>query len=116
MKFLIVFCFILGTAFAECDIEPLKNEIITEYKTNLPVTNEKGEIGHAKAKNFKVADYLMKLKNENLLIANFDLDIKWMNGKKQTVKSLVVATVNPQTCSIEKFDNKSTSNPSMAQK
>lgn len=105
MKFLIVFILISGSVFAKCDIEPLKNEIITEYKTNLPVSNEKGEIGHAKAKNFVVADYFMKMKNDNLLIANFDLDIKWMNGKKQTVKTLVVATVNTRTCTIESFDN-----------
>lgn len=105
MKFLIFFVLTLGELYAACDIKPLQKKIIREYKSSLPVTNEKGEIGHAKAKNFAVADYLMRIKNENLLIANFDLDIKWLSGKKQTVRTLVVATVNPKSCQIESYRN-----------
>lgn len=105
MKILIMFLFI-SSAFAspECDIEPLKDEIKTQYQFVLPVRNEKGEIGNAKARNFRISDYLMKLKNENFLIANFDLDIKWLKGTRQTVKTLVVATVNETTCTIDKYD------------
>src|SRR5665648_86000 len=115
MKFLICFFLLTSAAFAsDCDIEPLKQEIITQYKTNLPVTNEKGEIGHATAKNFVVADYLMKVKHENFLIANFELDIKWLTGKKQRVKTLVVATVDLGTCTIDSYESGDTMGSSMA--
>ncbi len=104
MKFLIILIAILNTAYAKCDLKPLRSKIIDEYQT-LPVTNSRGEIGHAKAKNFVVSQSLTRMKNDNFLIANFDLDIKWMNGKKQTVRTLVVATVNPKTCTIEHLDS-----------
>ena len=116
MKFLAFLLLFSTTVFADCDIEPLKQEIITQYKTNLPVTNEKGEIGHAKAKNFVVADYLMKVKNENFLIANFELDIKWLKGTTQSIKTLVVATIDPATCTIENYENGDTLGSSMASK
>lgn len=106
MKVLItLFMLISASAYtAECDISPLKKEIIGQYKTMIPVSNEKGEIGHAEAKNFVVSDYLMRVKNESFLIANFDLQIKWLKGDKQTVKSLIVATVDPATCKIEMYE------------
>lgn len=117
MKFLICFLLLTSAAFAsDCDIEPLKKEIIAQYKTNLPVTNEKGEIGHATAKNFVVADYLMKVKNENFLIANFELDIKWLKGSVQTVKTLVVATVDPATCTIDTYESGDTLGTSVSSK
>jgi hypothetical protein len=116
MKFFIFLLFISTAAFADCDMEPLKHEIISQYQTNLPVSNEKGEIGHAKAKNFVVADYLMKVKNENFLIANFELDIKWLTGKTQTVKTLVVATVDLGTCTIDSYESGDTLGSSMANK
>lgn len=103
MKFLLCLIFLSQLSIADCDINPLKEEIISQYKTHLPVTNEKGEIGHASAKKFVVADYLMKVKNENFLIANFELDIKWLKGTTQTVKTLVVATVNLTTCTIDEI-------------
>lgn len=114
--FLCLFLFVSASAFADCDIEPLKKEIISQYKVILPVTNEKGEIGHAKAKKFVVADYLMKVKHENFLIANFDLDIKWLNGQKQTIKTLVVATVDPATCTIDSYETGDTLGSSMSEK
>lgn len=116
MKFLVCILLFSTAAFANCDIEPLKKEIITQYKTNLPVTNEKGEIGHAKAKNFIVADYLMRVKNESFLIANFELDIKWLKGTTQSIKSMVVATVDPATCTIEQYENGDTLGSSMTKK
>jgi hypothetical protein len=104
MKLLmILFLLLANSAFADCDISPLQREIEKQYKTTLPVTNEKGELGHAQAKNFVIADYLMKMKNENFLIANFDLEIKWLKGHRQTVKTLIVATINPSTCNIEEY-------------
>lgn len=102
MKFLIALL-ISSSAYAECEIAPLKKKIIQEYQTNLPVSNSKGEIGHARAKNFVVSDYFIRMQNENYLIANFDLDIKWLSGKKQSVRTLVVATVNQETCQIEEL-------------
>jgi uncharacterized protein (DUF1015 family) len=118
MKFLFSLLLLVTTAsvYADCDIEPLKQEIIKQYKTNLPVTNEKGEIGNAKAKNFVISDYLMKMKNESFLIANFDLDIKWLTGKTQTVKTLVVGTVDPATCTIDTYEGGDTIGTSMAHK
>jgi len=116
MKFLFALLLLSTAAFAECDIEPLKKEIIKQYKTNLPVTNEKGEIGNAKAKNFVIADYLMRVKSESFLIANFELDIKWLKGEKQTVKTLVVATVDPSTCTIEGYESGDTLGTSMTAK
>lgn len=116
MKLLFALLLISSSVFAECDMEPLKNEIINQYKVNLPVTNEKGEVGTAHAKNFKVSDYLMRLKNENFLIANFDLDIKWLKGTKQTVKTLVVATVDLGTCTIDSYESGDTLGTSMADK
>lgn len=116
MKFIFALLLLSTAAFADCDIEPLKKEIKKQYQTNLPVTNEKGEIGNAKAKNFVIADYLMKVKNENFLIANFDLDIKWLKGDKQTVKTLVVATVDPSTCTIEGYESGDTLGTSLTSK
>lgn len=104
------------TVFADCDIEPLKKEIISQYSTTLPVSNEKGEIGHAKAKNFVVSDFLMKIKTENFLIANFDLDIKWLKGETQTVKTLVVATVDLGTCTIDSYESGDTLGTSLSSK
>jgi len=97
-----------GAFGADCAIEPLKQEIISQYQNLLPVRNEKGEIGYARAKNFSVPDYFVKMSSENLLIANFELDIKWLKGTQQTVKTLVVATVNPKTCLIENYERKTT--------
>jgi hypothetical protein len=117
MKLLISFFLLFSvSAFADCDIEPLKKEIISQYQTILPVSNEKGEIGHAKAKNFSVSDYLINMKSENFLIANFDLDIKWLTGVKQTVKTLVVATIDLGTCAIENYESGETLGSSMASK
>lgn len=104
-----LFLLLSTSAFGtECAIGPLKQEIISQYQNILPVRNEKGEIGHARAKNFTVADYFVKMSNENLLIANFDLDIKWLKGNQQSVRTLVVATVNPRTCEIKNYERKST--------
>lgn len=115
MKFLIALSILVsGMAFADCDLEPLKKQIITQYEMVLPVQNEKGEIGRAKARNFVVSDYLMKVKDESFLIANFELDIKWLKGNKQSVKTLVVANVNEASCEIEHFDSGDTFGTSMA--
>lgn len=116
VRYLLGLLLLSTAAFADCDIEPLKKEIMTQYSLNLPVKNEKGEIGNAKAKNFVVSDYLMKVKNENFLIANFDLDIKWLIGKTQTVRTLVVASVDPATCTIESYESGDTLGTSMAKK
>jgi hypothetical protein len=116
MKFFLTLFLISTTCFANCNVEPLKNEIIKQYKTNLPVSNEKGDIGNAQAKNFVVADYLMRIKSESFLIANFDLDIKWHKGRNQTVKTLVVATVDPATCTIEGYESGDTLGTSMTKK
>lgn len=117
MKYLILFLSLLSlNALADCDIAPLKEEIKAQYSSLLPVTNEKGEIGHARAKNFVVSDYLMKIKNESFLIANFELDIKWLIGNTQTVKSLVVATVDPATCTIENYEAGDTLGTSLSKK
>jgi hypothetical protein len=114
MKLLFALLILSSTAFADCDIAPLKKEIKDQYKSMLPVTNHKGEIGHAIAKNFKISDYLMKVRNENFLIANFDLDIKWMKGNLQTVKMLVVGTVDPATCKIDSYESGDTLGSSLA--
>jgi hypothetical protein len=117
MKFLISLFLLSSVVFAsDCDIEPLKKEIIAQYKTNLPVSNEKGEVGYANAKNFVVSDYLMKVKNENFLIANFELDIKWIKGTTQSVKTLVVATVDPATCQIDSYESGDTLGSSVTSK
>jgi hypothetical protein len=102
--------------YAECDIEPLKKEILSQYETILPVTNGKNEVGHAKAKNFIISDFLIRIKTENFLIANFDLDIKWLNGGTQTVKTLVVATVDLGTCTIDLYESGDTLGSSMERK
>lgn len=104
MKWVCLFLLLTTSAYAKCDLRPLKNEIISQYEVPMPVTNEKGNVGRAQAKNFKVSDYLMRLKNEYFLIANFELDIKWETGREQTVKTLVVGTVNPKTCKIESYN------------
>ena len=108
MKFIIFIIFIgfLARAFADCDIKPLKQKIISQYRDPLPVTNVQGEIGKALAKKFVVSDYLVNIHNESFLIANFELDIKWLKGKTQTIKTLVVATINVKTCTIEDFKSK----------
>ena len=117
MKFFISLMLLFSTSvFADCDIEPLKKEIISQYSQTLPVTNEKGEIGHAKAKNFVVSDYLMRIKTENFLIANFDLDIKWLKGETQSIKTLVVATVDLGTCTIDSYESGDTLGSSLTSK
>lgn len=112
MKLWICLCilFVTTSSFAnKCDIHPLREEIISKYQEEvLPVRNEKGEIGHARAKNFAVADYLLNFNHESILVANFDLDIKWLKGTSQTVRTLVVATVNPKTCTIENYERDNT--------
>lgn len=116
MKLILFLFLISNSVFADCDIEPLKKEIISQYQAPLPVTNEKGETGQANAKNFVVSDFLMKIKNENFLIANFDLDIKWKKGKIQTVRTLIVGTVDLATCTIDSYESGDTLGTSMAQK
>lgn len=105
MKWIFVFLLVTSSAFAKCDLAPLKDEIISQYKDPMPVTNEKGNVGRARAKNFKVSDYLMRLPKEYVLTANFELDIEWETGQTQTVRTLVVGSVNPKTCKIDKFNN-----------
>jgi hypothetical protein len=115
MKFaLLASLFFTSLAFADCDLEPLRKEIIKEYSSSLPVTNEKGEKGVAQGEDFVVSDYLMKIKNENFLIANFNLKINWQKGKEQLVKTLVVATVDESTCRIESLDSGDTMGSSMS--
>ncbi len=115
MKFALLSSLLLiSTAFAECDIEPLRKQIIKQYTTELPVTNEKGEKGEALGQDFVVSDYLMKIKSDNFLIANFNLKINWNNGKDQLVKTLVVATVDEATCQLEIFDHGDTMGSSMS--
>jgi hypothetical protein len=101
---------------ADCDIEPLKKQIVSQYTTPLPVNNEKGELGHAKGKNFVVADYLMRIKNESFLIANFEMDIKWLKGETQTIKTMIVANVDPATCTIESYESGDTLGTSMSKR
>lgn len=117
MKFLLALGLLISAqAFAECDVGPLKKEIVSQYKMIFPVHNEKGELGHAKAKNFVVSDYLMKVEDENFLIANFDLDIKWLKGGKQSIKTLVVANVDEASCTIEMLGKGNTFGSSMTAK
>ena len=93
-----------GQALAQtCDVDELRQEMIAAYDKNLPVNDEKGVAGIAKAKNIVVSDYLMKVETDNFLIANFDLDITWNNGDTQTVKTMVVSTVDLNKCTLEPF-------------
>lgn len=105
MKLFFLFLLVTTSAFATCDLVPLKNEIIKQYKEPMPVSNEKGEVGRAIAKNFRVSDFLMRLPSGSFLTANFELDITWETGKTQTVKTLVVGTVNTRTCKINGYKN-----------
>jgi hypothetical protein len=112
--FLLPVLLFFTNAFADCDLAPLKKEITAQYSKILPVKNEKGEIGHARPRNFVVSDYLMDIKSESFLIANFDLQIKWPRGQQQTVKTLVVATVDPATCRIDGFEGGDTLGTSLS--
>lgn len=107
LSFVLLLTFSL-TSFAECEMSPLQEQMMNQYQSTITVRNERGEIGHAKVKNFKVADYFIEIETERMLISNFELDIKWMNGKKQSIKSLVVASIDPETCFIKTIseDNK----------
>lgn len=117
MKFFLSFLSLISaSAFAGCNIGPLKKEIVTQYSKVLPVSNEKGEIGSAEGKDFVVADYLMRIKHDSFLIANFDMHIKWLKGDKQTVKTMVVANVDPATCTIESYESGDTLGASMSAK
>lgn len=107
MKLLfVIFTLFSHPALCGCNIKPLQKEIISQYQVPLPVKNAKGELGHAEVKKIVVSDHLMKLQNENFLVANFDLDIKWLKGKKETVRSIIVATVDTSTCKINGYVNK----------
>ena len=91
------------TVAQTCDVDELRQEMIAAYDKNLPVNDEKGVAGIGKAKNIVVSDYLMKVDTDNFLIANFDLDITWKNGDTQTVKTMVVSTVDLNKCTLEPF-------------
>lgn len=114
MKVFILLSFLCSSAFADCDMRPLKKKIVSEYKEPIEVTNERGEIGIAKGKKFVVSNYILEEKKEIFLVANFDLDIKWPTGREQTVRTLVVGTVDPISCSIRKFQD-GEDYPTMAQ-
>lgn len=102
MKFLAFFFLFSMDVFA-CDLTPLKNEIIAEYDRHQAVRNEKGELGYGRGTNFNVTPYM---KEDTLLIANFDLNIKWLTGKEQTVRTLVVAKINLKSCTIKSYDGR----------
>lgn len=109
----LIFIFLSTAALAECDLSPLRKQIVREYSAVLPVTNEKGEVGSGMGREFVISDHLMRVKNETFLIANFDMDIKWQTGEEQSVKTLLVASVDPATCLIEMYETGDTLGTSM---
>lgn len=105
MKFLIIL-FIFSSSLFACDISPLKREVINQYGKYQTVKNERGEIGHGKGENFSFSDELTYMMNDIFLIATFDINIKWLTGKIQTVRSMVVASVNRKTCKIRGYQQR----------
>jgi len=105
MKLLIFVLFFSASVLA-CDMTPLKKEVISQYGQYQAVKNERGEIGHGRGKNFKFSDDLTYMMNDIFLIATFEIDIKWLTGKKQTVRSMVVASVNERTCKIKGYQQR----------
>ncbi len=101
---LLAFLILNSLAFANCNVEPLRKEIIKEYSTSVDVTNEKGESGKARGQDFVISDYLMNINNEIFLIANFKLNISWPDGKNQLVKTIVVATIDESTCRVKALE------------
>lgn len=114
MKWTLLSFLFCTQALADCDLGQLRKEIIKEYSAALPVTNEKGEKGVARGQDFVVSDYLMKIKDENFLITNFNMKIDWKTGEDQLIKTLVVATVDETTCRIESLDPGDTMGSSMS--
>ncbi len=103
-------------AFANCDVDELRKEMVAAYDKSMPVNDEKGITGIAKAKNIVVSDYLMKVEVDNFLIANFDLDINWKNGDSQTVKTMVVSVVDLNKCTLRPFKTGDTLTDSLSLK
>lgn len=105
MRFLF-FLFLFSTPLLACDITPLKKEIISQYGQYQTVKNERGEIGHGRGSNFKISDELTYMMNDIYLIATFDMNIKWLTGKLQTVRSMVVASINTRTCKVKGYQGR----------
>lgn len=104
MKFIIVF--LLGSYYIHayaCDIDALRNEIIEEYSSYKNVRNEKGEIGYGRGSNFKVSRNFTYFKKDIFLIADFDMNVKWLRGTKQVARTLIVATIDPHVCEIKEY-------------
>lgn len=103
MKLLLALLFVSGTAFADCDLAPLKKELVQSFKREMPIKNAVGEPGMARVKNMLITDHLLSVKNENFLIATFDMHLKWMKSEEQVLKTQIVASVDLGTCTIEGF-------------
>ncbi len=103
-SFFFILLLAASAAAADCDLAPLRRELIEQYSTPLTIQNEKGETGHGRTHHFVVSDHLLRVKNETFLVANFDLKITWPRGPSQAVKTLVVASVDAATCRIDGFE------------
>jgi hypothetical protein len=112
----ILFSFILISflSHAECDPEPLKKAVKDHFKIFQPIKDERGQSGSVTGKNFVISDFILNIRNENFIIANFDLVINWIEGKEQIIKTIVVASIDKGTCNIDHYDIGDTLGSSMS--
>jgi hypothetical protein len=105
MKLIIGLLLISTAALAECDVEPLKEEMSKIYVRDFPIEVEDGQPGIARIKNIVISDFVMRVNAENFLIGNFDAEILNQKGElTDTAKTVVVGNVDIATCRLEKFN------------
>jgi fructose-1-phosphate kinase PfkB-like protein len=91
------------TVFADCDLKPLRQEMMAIYQREFPITDNLGKPGVARVENMQVSDYLLSVKSQHFLVANFEVVVRDSQKKETVIKTVAVGDVDIATCSLEKF-------------
>lgn len=99
MKILLAILMLSSFAYAECDINPLRNQLKNYYQNlNVPV------VGLAKTDmkitDIKTSEYLLLAKYESFIIVTFNLEMNEVSFPLTTI-----ANVDPSTCTLESFSS-----------
>ena len=103
MKYLLALLFTVSAFASDCDVAPLRKEVVDHYsKLSIRTTDENGKfMGNATFHNIKTSEQVLLAKYESFLVVTADVWIGW----KKSVPMTVLWNVDTASCTLETFNS-----------
>ena len=105
MKSLLILAFFSTFVYADCDPQALKNDLKNKFQSEFDLTQGERKLGTGKVTKMVITDHILKIRNENFLVAQLKLDLTTLKGQTSSVDTLIAASIDMASCTLDEFQN-----------